>query len=107
MKIIWRDQQHMLLITSKTTKNCLPIRFFWQSTQVTGLYISITVVVRFILGFAIALLLNEKLHLRGLARALIIIPWAVPDIVACLVWIQMFESPIWNCKLCIDESTYY
>lgn len=66
-------------------------KVFWQSTQVTGLYISITVVVRFILGFAIALLLNEKLHLRGLARALIIIPWAVPDIVACLVWIQMFD----------------
>ena len=64
---------------------------FWKSAKVSGIYISITVVIRFILGFAIALLLNQKLHLRGLARALIIIPWAVPDIVACLVWIQMLD----------------
>ena len=66
-------------------------KVFWKSTRVTGIYISITVIIRFILGFAIALLLHEKLHLRGLARALIIIPWAIPDIVACLGWIQMFD----------------
>lgn len=66
-------------------------RIFWKSAKVTGIYISITVIVRFVLGFGIALLLNQKLHLRGFARALIIIPWAVPDIVACLVWIQMFD----------------
>jgi multiple sugar transport system permease protein len=66
-------------------------RIFWKSTKVTGIYISITVVIRFFLGFLISLLLNQKLHLRGLARALIIIPWAIPDIVACLVWIQMFD----------------
>ena len=29
---------------------------------------------------------------RGLARALIIIPWAVPEVVACLVWILMYDK---------------
>jgi len=66
-------------------------RFFWNSAKVTGIYISITVVVRFILGFFVGLLLHQKLRFRGLARALIIIPWAIPDVVACLVWIQMFD----------------
>jgi multiple sugar transport system permease protein len=64
---------------------------FWKSAQVTAIYISITVVIRFALGLGISLLLNQKVKLRGLARALIIIPWAIPDIVACLVWIQMFD----------------
>ena len=29
---------------------------------------------------------------RGLARALIIIPWAIPEVVACLVWILMYDQ---------------
>jgi multiple sugar transport system permease protein len=66
-------------------------RFFWKSIRVTGTYISITVVIRFVLGFFIGLLLHQKLHLRGLARAFMIIPWAIPDVVACLVWIQMLD----------------
>ena len=66
-------------------------KVFWKSSQVTAIYISITVVIRFFFGLGIALLLNQKLKIRGIARALLIIPWAVPDIVACLVWIQMFD----------------
>jgi multiple sugar transport system permease protein len=66
-------------------------QYFWKSTRTTAIYISITVVLRFLLGFAIAILLNQRLKVRGIARALLIIPWAVPDIVACLVWIQMYD----------------
>ncbi|MCB6516076.1 hypothetical protein LI139_10530, partial [Veillonella atypica] len=39
-----------------------------------------------------ALLLNTKFLGRGLARALIIIPWAIPEVVACLVWILMYDQ---------------
>ena len=66
-------------------------KVFWKSSEVTSIYISITVVARFVLGLGIALLLNAKIKFRGLARSLLIIPWAVPDIVACLIWIQMFD----------------
>lgn len=66
-------------------------KVFWKSSQVTSIYIGITVVARFLLGLGIALLLNTKIKFRGLARSLLIIPWAVPDIVACLIWIQMFD----------------
>lgn len=66
-------------------------KVFWKSTQVTAIYISITVALRFLFGLGVALLLNQKIRFRGIARALIIIPWAVPDIVACLVWIQMYD----------------
>ncbi len=64
---------------------------FLKASGVTIVYIVVTVVVRFALGMGIALLLNQSFIGRGIARSLIIIPWAVPEVVACLVWIQMFD----------------
>ena len=61
--------------------------YFFNSVKVTLIYIIVTVAGRYIIGFITALLLNTKFLGRGLARALIIIPWAVPEVVACLVWI--------------------
>jgi hypothetical protein len=37
-------------------------------------------------GLDLALLLNRKMRLRGLYRALLVIPWALPPIVAVLAW---------------------
>ncbi|MEW6100969.1 MAG: sugar ABC transporter permease [Candidatus Omnitrophota bacterium] len=37
-------------------------------------------------GLGLALLLNRKMVLRGLYRTLLIIPWAVPQVVATLAW---------------------
>ncbi len=67
-------------------------KFFWNSIRVTALYLLVTVVARFVLGFATALALNTKFRGCGLARALVIIPWAVPEVVTCLVWILMLDK---------------
>ena len=61
--------------------------YFFNSVKVTLIYIVVTVAGRYIIGFITALFLG-----RGLARALIIIPWAVPEVVACLVWILMYDK---------------
>lgn len=37
-------------------------------------------------GMGLALLLNRKMRLRGLYRALLVFPWAIPQPVACLAW---------------------
>lgn len=66
--------------------------YFFNSVKVTVLYILVTVMGRYLIGFGSALLLNTKFLGRGLARALIIIPWAVPEVVACLVWILMYDQ---------------
>ena len=50
-----------------------------------------TVAARYVLGLIVALLLNEDFKGRGLFRVLIIIPWAIPVVVACLVWVLMFD----------------
>jgi len=64
---------------------------FINSINITIRYVAITVVARFVLGLFIALLLNENVKGRGIARALIIIPWAMPVVVVCLVFVQMFD----------------
>ena len=65
---------------------------FSNSVSVSLIYILVTVPARFLLGFATALLLNQKFKGRALARALVIIPWAVPEAVTCLVWILMYDK---------------
>ena len=40
----------------------------------------------YILGLVIALLLNRKLAMRGVIRALVLIPWVIPAAVACTNW---------------------
>ena len=65
--------------------------YFYNSVKVTAFYIVTTVLGRYVIGFITALLLNTRFLGRGLARALIIIPWAVPEVVACLVWILMYD----------------
>lgn len=64
---------------------------FINSINVTIRYVVITVLVRFVIGLIIALLLNENVKGQGIARSLIIIPWAMPVVVVCLVFIQMFD----------------
>jgi len=64
---------------------------FINSISVTIRYVVITVLVRFVLGLLIALLLNENVKGQGIARSLIIIPWAMPVVVVCLVFVQMFD----------------
>lgn len=72
-------------------KNLLSDSNFYNSVKVTVIYILVTVLGRYVLGFLTALLLNTKFKGRGLARALVIIPWAVPEVVACLVWMLMYD----------------
>lgn len=65
---------------------------FQNSIAVSIKYILVTVPARFLLGLGSALLLNKKFKGRAIARAFIIIPWAVPEVVACLVWILMYDK---------------
>jgi arabinogalactan oligomer/maltooligosaccharide transport system permease protein len=37
-------------------------------------------------GMALALLLNRPMKLKGLYRTLLVFPWAVPQVIACLAW---------------------
>lgn len=49
-------------------------------------------VLELIFGFTLALLLNSAFHLRGLARAIVLLPWAIPAIVSALGFRFIFSD---------------
>ena len=46
----------------------------------------------FILGLTTALLVNRRFYGRKLARLLVALPWAIPEIIAGTIWIWLFDS---------------
>ena len=64
---------------------------FWASLARSLVWIVGGVSLQFSLGFAAALLLNRRFAWRGLARALIVIPWALPSVIIGLIWTWMLD----------------
>ncbi|WP_212914985.1 carbohydrate ABC transporter permease [Streptomyces sp. TS71-3] len=59
---------------------------FWESFR-TGLAWAVLVTApQFLLALGLALLLAKDLRLRWLTRALVLIPWAMPEVVVGLMW---------------------
>lgn len=76
----------------KNFKTALQDEVFWISLRHTVLWIGITVPAQLLLGLITALILNQKFFWRPLARALIIIPWALPSVVIALMWVWIYDS---------------
>lgn len=51
-----------------------------------------SVIIQFVLGFVAALILGETFRGRGLARSLLLIPWAMPSVVGALAWKWMYHG---------------
>ncbi|MGI9334517.1 MAG: carbohydrate ABC transporter permease [Gammaproteobacteria bacterium] len=65
---------------------------FWQSCWVTLKLITVVTSVCFAVGMATALLVNERFKGRTIARLLVALPWAVPEVVAVVIWWWIFDS---------------
>lgn len=65
---------------------------FWESFRI-GLVWAVGVTVpQFLLALGLALLLNQELRLRWLARALAIVPWAMPEVVVGIMWRLVYNA---------------
>ncbi len=64
---------------------------FYRIFGKTFAWTAINLVFHFTLGLGAALLLNRKLPARGLYRALLILPWAMPQYISALTWRGMFN----------------
>ncbi|MBM4368772.1 MAG: sugar ABC transporter permease, partial [Deltaproteobacteria bacterium] len=65
---------------------------FWSTLLVTVLWTVANVAAHVSLGVALALLLREPwVRMRGVFRALLILPWAVPSYITALTWKGMFH----------------
>jgi ABC-type sugar transport system permease subunit len=51
----------------------------------------VTIVVDIVAALGLAVMLNRKFIGRGLVRASILVPWAVPTVVSALLWKTMFD----------------
>ncbi|MET9529005.1 sugar ABC transporter permease [Streptomyces sp. NPDC006649] len=59
---------------------------FWESFR-TGVVWAVSVTaLQFAMALGLALLLNENLRLRWLARTLALVPWAMPEVVVGIMW---------------------
>ncbi|MCS6859141.1 MAG: sugar ABC transporter permease [Abditibacteriales bacterium] len=63
---------------------------FWHALQVTLYFAAGCVIGTLMIALAIALLFNETFKGRALARALLLVPWAMPGVVNGLLWRGMF-----------------
>jgi multiple sugar transport system permease protein len=65
---------------------------FWITLKHTAIWIGLTVPLQMGLGLLAALILNRQFPWRGLARALVIIPWALPSVVIALMWRWIYDA---------------
>lgn len=64
---------------------------FWESLGHSLVWVGCAVSLQFVLGFGGALLLNRAFAWRSVARALVVIPWALPSVIIGLIWTWMLD----------------
>ena len=63
--------------------NSLGITFWWTLGSVIG---------QVLFGFGLALLLNHSFRGRAVYRTLFLLPWVLPNFIAALTWVWMFND---------------
>jgi multiple sugar transport system permease protein len=67
---------------------------FWNALKNTVWWTVASVTLQFAFGLILALLLNQPFRGRGLAQALVFLPWAVPAFLSGLDWAWLFNPVV-------------
>lgn len=67
-------------------------RRFQSSLRITLLFTLVTIGFEFALGLAVALIINSRFKGRGLLRAAMLVPWAIPTAVSAQMWKWMYND---------------
>ncbi|CAN2188439.1 UgpA ABC-type sugar transport systems, permease components [Candidatus Nanopelagicaceae bacterium] len=59
---------------------------FWASFKIGIIWAVSVTLLALVLGFGLALLLNQKLRFLGLMRVLSLVPWAMPPVIVAIMW---------------------
>jgi trehalose/maltose transport system permease protein len=65
---------------------------WWRAVWNTFVFAAVSVTLETILGLGIALALDAHFRGRGLLRAAVLIPWAIPTVVSAQMWAWMFND---------------
>lgn len=89
--VVWRPAERSFIWFGNFVA-AMSDEVFWISFWNTLLWIGITIPAQALLGLITAILLNREFFWRAWARALIIIPWALPSVVIALMWRWIYDS---------------
>lgn len=67
-------------------KELLQDDLFWSAFRIGLVWALGVTVLQFLLSLGLALLLNQPLRFRGLARVMALVPWAMPPVVVGILW---------------------
>ena len=65
---------------------------FWVAFYNTTLFGVVTVLLETVLGVAMALIMHKAMKGRGIVRASILVPWAIPTAVSAILWGWIFNQ---------------
>src|SRR3954463_8475280 len=65
---------------------------FRDTVVLTIKFTVITVSIEFLLGLVIALVVNSSFKGRGVMRAIMLVPWAIPTVIAAKMWLWMLDD---------------
>jgi ABC-type sugar transport system permease subunit len=65
---------------------------FWGALGHTAFFAAVSVSLELLVGLWFALALNRAFKGRGLVRAAVLVPWAIPTVVSALLWRFIFEG---------------
>jgi multiple sugar transport system permease protein len=65
---------------------------FWGALGHTALFTVVSVALELVLGLIFALAMNRAFRGRGIVRVAVLVPWAIPTVVAALLWRFLFDS---------------
>lgn len=85
------DPDSMRFIGLGNFKALLADELFWISLSNSVIWVVCAVGLQFALGLVTALLLNQTFTGRSLARALVVVPWALPSVIIGLMWTWMYD----------------
>ena len=67
-------------------RDLLATPVFWRALRTTLLFATVSVAAELAIGLAIALCLDGLVRGRGVLRAAVLVPWAIPTVVASQMW---------------------
>ena len=65
---------------------------WWHAVWLTVWFTLVTVSLEAVLGLVVALALNQPFRFRGVLRAAILVPWAIPTVVSAKMWAWMLND---------------
>jgi multiple sugar transport system permease protein len=65
---------------------------FWNAFYNTTFFTVVCVILETVLGVAMALVMAKAFKGRGIVRASILVPWAIPTVISALLWKWIFQA---------------